>query len=375
MKDILALFSKAGILVVEYREYGGFIDLILDRPVNTQLFNKLHGELLREHNILVYQLKSTQPIIRLVPYTHRTPGITKYKWILTITAIVTIFLTGYGLAENLHSVLSSVFETPINTLRVLIDALIYTIVFLTTLLSHELGHYFTSRKTGSDVEGPILIPAPPIQLGFLGTFGAIIFTKIPPKSKKELARLGISGPLAGFIVATLFGILGHYLSPIIPVEEAEKLISTGKVTPIRFGSLIFYLLSLLPLNQNEGVSLMHPVFFASYIMYLITFLNLLPIGQLDGGHVVRSITSNRVYLLISRVTVISMLILGTAMILAEITPFYLSIGFILLLFYFTIGRTGHPGVINQYDETSCSYCILAYLLLLILTLPIPYLFP
>jgi len=107
-------------------------------------------------------------------------------------------------------------------------------------------------------------------------------------------------------------------------------------------------------------------------MYMVTFLNLLPIGQLDGGHVVRSFTEHKTYKYIS--TIIPFTLIATGFILSIFNiegTIYLSLGFVSLLLYIIIGRQGHPGVANQYDESKCLSCLLTYLILFILTMPIP----
>lgn len=366
LKDILALFSKAGISVIEYREYVNFVDLVIDRPVDENTFRTIYVELLSTHKVLALQLKSITPIIRLTPYIARTHPIQKYRTILTLTTFITVFLTGYGLAQSLYSALGEIAETP----KLILNALLYTVVFLVILVSHELGHLFISKKSHIEAEGPILIPAPPIQLGFIGTLGAVIFTKTPPSTRKDLAKLGLSGPLMGFIIATLAGVIGLYVSPVIPPDIAEKLVQAGQVEMISFGSLVFNLLLLIrPVN---GVLFIHPILFASYIMYMVTFLNLLPIGQLDGGHVVRSFTEHKTYKYIS--TIIPFTLIATGFILSIFNiegTIYLSLGFVSLLLYIIIGRQGHPGVANQYDESKCLSCLLTYLILFVLTMPIP----
>ncbi len=360
------LFSKAGIKVVELRDYGFTVDLVLQEPIESSLFSKLYRQLLLEYNVLMIQLKDVFPIVRLLPYTSRHHSLYRYRWILTILTFTTVFLTGFGLSQSLYSLTGH-----ISTIELILYSLSYTILFLTTLLSHELGHVFASRKNSIEVEGPVLIPAPPIQLGFIGTLGAVIFTKTPPPTRKSLAQLGISGPLTGFIIATLVGLLGLYLSPILPFETVEKLVETGEVQPLAFASLIFYLILGLK-NTESGVLIIHPILFIAYIMYYITFLNLLPIGQLDGGHVVRSIIGSREFKFISTLTPIVFLVVGlTLQVLYGIGFVYIGIGLLTTILYVIIGVHGHPGVANQYDESKCKWCILTYIVLLVLTIPIP----
>ncbi len=48
-----------------------------------------------------------------------------------------------------------------------------------------------------------------------------------------------------------------------------------------------------PLGEDQTV-LLNPLVFAGWVGIFITALNLLPIGQLDGGHIVHSVLARRV---------------------------------------------------------------------------------
>lgn len=360
------LFSRAGISVVEYRDYYHFVDIVLDKPVDQSLFREFHRELLNKYGVLIAQLRTHVPIIRLMEYRSKVSKLYRFRWILATLTIITVFLTGYGLFQKLYETL----RINVNTTQLLFESFLYTVVFLGILLSHELGHLLTSKKSSILADGPVLIPAPPIQLGFLGTLGAVIFVKTPPVSRRDLAKLGISGPLAGFVAATIMGAIGVYLSPVLPSEIVQSLLESGEVTSMDFASLMFIL--LIKLAHVEGSIYIHPLFFVSYVIYIITFLNLLPIGQLDGGHVVRSIVSNRVFARISLLVPFILLSTGIVAELAyEAGLIYTSLGILSLVLYLIIGRYGHPGVANQYDNSRCPWCILIYIILLILTFPIP----
>jgi len=325
--------------------------------------------LLKEHGLLVFQLKTTPPIIRVVVYEKTTPRIARYKWLLAIMTFITVFLTGLGLSESLEN-LQSIIGYNILYIDKYTTSILYTILFLLVLLSHELGHLYVNKHTGIQSEGPILIPAPPIQLGFIGTFGAVIFTKTPPCSRRDLAKLGISGPLVGFVTGTLVGLVGLFLSPVIPFEVAEELIKKGVITQIGISNLALEL--LIRLRPVHGVLIIHPLLFITYVIYMVTFLNLLPIGQLDGGHIARSIMSARKHRLLGFLVSIILLVLGfSLLILGEAGYFYLGLGLLVTFLQLVVNRNPHPGAADQYDKSQCKFCILAYLILLLLTIPVP----
>jgi len=155
----------------------------------------------------------------------------------------------------------------------------FSLTLLLILLTHELSHYFMSRRHNVSVTLPYFIPAPSL----IGTFGAIIKMKPPIYDRRALIDIGASGPIGGFIVAVIAVVVGLKLSGVVPVEEIQQVegrLSLG-------GSILFNLLTslVLDIEPEKFDVLLHPVAFAGWIGLLVTSLNLLPIGQLDGGHI------------------------------------------------------------------------------------------
>ncbi|MFQ5901761.1 MAG: site-2 protease family protein, partial [Thermodesulfobacteriota bacterium] len=151
------------------------------------------------------------------------------------------------------------------------------------LLTHEMGHFLASKKHGVDATLPYFIPAPT----FLGTFGAFIKMRSPILNKNALIDIGASGPLAGFVVSIIVTFFGLKLSTITSATMQEGM---------KLGSpIVFHIISLLSIGsipENQDI-LLHPMAFAGWIGFLVTSLNLLPIGQLDGGHVVYAIIGKK----------------------------------------------------------------------------------
>jgi membrane-associated protease RseP (regulator of RpoE activity) len=145
------------------------------------------------------------------------------------------------------------------------------------LLAHELSHYLSSRKHRVEATLPYFIPAPTL----FGTFGAFIKMKSPIATRNALMDIGASGPIAGFVLSVLASIVGLFFSQVAPAGSAAGGITLGD-------SLLFAGLSKLivgPLPANYEVVL-NPVAFAGWIGFFVTSLNLIPVGQLDGGHIV-----------------------------------------------------------------------------------------
>ncbi len=188
--------------------------------------------------------------------------------ILFILTIVTTTVSG-ALFEGANP-----FSNPAS----LVKGIPFSASLILILGTHELAHYFASRRHRVFTTYPHFIPGPPLP-PMIGTFGAVIKIKSPITTKNALVDIGASGPLAGFIVAIGVMIWGLKSTWLIP--EFTTL-------PFEIGdTLIFLILTKLVLGSvPEGYKLfIHPVIFAGWIGFFITSINLLPIGQLDGGHI------------------------------------------------------------------------------------------
>lgn len=189
----------------------------------------------------------------------------------------------------------------------------FAVAILAILGAHEMGHYIAGRIHRVNVTLPYFIPLPIISP--FGTMGAFINMKSIPKNKKQLFDIAIAGPLSGIIVAIPIIILGLSLSQIeplpsqIPVNsglqmEGNSLLYLG-LKYLVFGELlpqpqtysglnpIIYWLRYFFTGQPfpfGGLDVMiHPVAWAGWAGILVTSLNLIPIGQLDGGHILTAV--------------------------------------------------------------------------------------
>ena len=173
------------------------------------------------------------------------------------------------------------------------------IVFVLMILVHELGHYFACLYYGIDASAPYFIPFP----APIGTFGAFIRIRAPIYSRRKLFDVAIAGPLAGFAALVPALIAGVAMSKVIPGIANE-------------GDLVFGVPALIKLVESAifpGVPVadiyLHPLARAAWVGILATALNLLPIGQLDGGHILYSFIGERSRIL-SRILVLLLIPLG-----------------------------------------------------------------
>ena len=195
-------------------------------------------------------------------------------------------------------------ENPLRNPMGLLKGLPFSASLLLILGTHELGHYFASMRHRVVTTLPYFIPGPPFFL-MIGTFGAVIKIKSPIETTRALVDIGAAGPLAGFAVAIVVVFVGLHLSWIIPVPETVMNVNLGS-------SMMFSFIEFLvfgPIAEGHDVFL-HPVAFAGWIGMLVTCLNLLPIGQLDGGHILYAIFGKQ-HRTVSIMMICSLLAFGT----------------------------------------------------------------
>jgi membrane-associated protease RseP (regulator of RpoE activity) len=203
----------------------------------------------------------------------------------------------------------------------------FSIPLMLILLAHEFGHYIACQRWRVDASLPFFLPSPTL----FGTLGAFIRIRSPIYTRRSLFDIGVSGPLAGFIVLTPFLLAGVRMSRFVP--------GVGTRGSVVFGTPI--LLHLLQWLRFPGVSpsdvLLHPMAMAAWAGLLATAINLLPMGQLDGGHILYAAFGPKLHRVLSTVFVAVLVLLGFAY-----WPWWV---WAVVMFFF--GRR-HPLV---YDET------------------------
>lgn len=203
----------------------------------------------------------------------------------------------------------------------------FSVPLLLILTVHEFGHYFVAMYHKVKASLPYYIPIPPIPyFPFnIGTMGAVIRLRSRPVSNVQNFDIGVAGPLAGFVVALailFYGFLTlpppEYIYQFHPeyeqygpdyasvVYSESYLKEHGPILDITIGSnLVFWIFEHTvadPARVPNPHEIMHyPILLACYIALFVTCLNLLPIGQLDGGHVIYGLFGFRIHRMIARV--------------------------------------------------------------------------
>ena len=219
------------------------------------------------------------------------------------------------------------FEHP----QLLLLGIPFSFTLLGILLSHELGHYYACKIYGIDVSYPYFIPAPTL----FGTFGAFIRIRSPITTRKALFDVGIAGPVVGFLIAAPAMAYAVATSRVVPGVQNTAAIVFGQPPLMRFFITLFH-----P-HVNPSWLLLSPVGRAAWVGFFATALNLLPLWQLDGGHIVYSLTSKQHHR-ISIAVALGLLVLGRY----AWSGWYLWGGVLLIL---TL-RFGHPPVLDRWEE-------------------------
>lgn len=212
----------------------------------------------------------------------------------------------------------------------------YSICFLSILTAHEFGHYFTAVYNRVRTTLPYYIPLPPFPMMF-GTLGALIRIKQRISSTQQNFDIGIAGPLAGFVFAVGFLWYGfthlpppEYIFEVHPEYEqygldyANYVYQTGFLKAgtldVYLGKNLLYWLFETYVGDPARIPNVHeiihyPFLFAGFLSLIFTSINLLPIGQLDGGHVLYGLVGYRWHRRIASVIFIAFL-------------FYAGLGFV-----------------------------------------------
>jgi Zn-dependent protease len=219
-----------------------------------------------------------------------------------------------------------------------LDGLRFAGSLLLFLTVHEFGHYIAARKHRLSASLPYYIPLP--LIGF-GTLGAVIRIREVIPTSRKLFDVGAAGPLAGFVAA--LGILVYALATLpppsylldVPGHEALKsyILTHDAFPPEMLGdgegglllipgqTPLYWGLSQLFPNVPPMYEMLHyPVLFAAWLGLLFTAINLLPVGQLDGGHILYALVGPVWHRRLARGFVLLLLASGSIGFAQEIVP-------------------------------------------------------
>jgi membrane-associated protease RseP (regulator of RpoE activity) len=272
------------------------------------------------------------------------------------------------------------------------NGLPYALSIIFILGVHEFGHYFASLFHKVKVTLPYFIPFPPIA-GFLnfGTMGAVIKTKSPIPDNKVMFDIGAAGPLSGFVACVIVLIYGFTHLPgqeyILQIHPDYFSPEYGKnAVGLEFGnSLLFIFLKNIFTDSSKFIPPMSEIYHYPYLCtgwfgLFVTSMNLIPVGQLDGGHIIYSMFNEKKQEAVAGISMILLIIIGVLGIINPIFNLGINFGwsgwlFWALILYFVI-KVKHPPV-YYFEELGTGRKILGYLAILIFILsfsPTPLIF-
>lgn len=203
----------------------------------------------------------------------------------------------------------------------------FSATLMLILFAHEMGHYLFCRYYRVNATLPFFVPFPSL----FGTMGAFIRIKSPIPSRSALFDIGIAGPIAGFIFALPALAIGLRLSQ--PIRGISLLPEVELGYP-----LVFQLMNRLmdrTTSTLAGVNL-HPIAIAAWVGMFATALNLLPGGQLDGGHILHSV-SPRLHKMVSGLTILVLIPLAI----------YGWVGWLLWAVLLALSGLRHPQIADR----------------------------
>ena len=233
--------------------------------------------------VVFQEERKGQPVFTLVPTPPQDKASQGSGWwlslVLFILTLGTTTLAGLVLVDDIS----------LPTLRaqpsLLLSGLGYSLAVMAILSARELAHYLIARRHHIDVTAPFFIPVP----FFVGTVGAFVRLKAPPPHRRALFDLGFAGPIAGFVATLPIMIWGLAHSQVVAPTDESGLFNFQSLDPK--GSILLALLSKLALGnqlQMDQALSLHVVAIAGCLGLVLTAINLMPLGQLDGGHIVHA---------------------------------------------------------------------------------------
>ncbi len=314
--------------------------------------------------VIFQQGTGNKPFFAIVPNSQvqkssqqQTKPLTRPGLALALLAatLITTTLAGVEIADASASP-ESILSNPV----LLLSGLPYALSLLTILGIHELGHYLTARFYKIRATLPYFIPIP----FAIGTFGAFIQLRSPIPNRKTLFDVGIAGPLSGFIVTLPLLLWGLAHSEIVARPEKVEVLNFAAFNP-NFSVLLALLSKLMlgsALSASEAIK-MHPVAVAGCLGLVVTALNLMPVGQLDGGHMVHAMLGQRAS------AAISQLVRWLVLLLSFIQPWL----FFWAIILFFMPAVDEPALndVTELDNRRDLYGLLAIGLLLLIVLPAP----
>ena len=207
-------------------------------------------------------------------------GVDGVPWTNVVLFVLTVFSTLFAGAFFWYQV--PLAEQPWRAL----EAWPFVVAIMGVLGVHELGHYVMSRYHNVQASLPYFIPLPT----YIGSMGAVIRMKGRIPNRKALFDIGAAGPLAGLAATVVVTAIGLQLDPL---AVQQTTVEGGERVVFNEPPLLGVIAELTGTSERLEQGVVHPVVFGGWVGMLVTLLNMLPVGQLDGGHILRAVVGDR----------------------------------------------------------------------------------
>ncbi len=246
----------------------------------------------------------------------------------------------------------------------LVQGFTYSLPLLLIIALQKFSHYFVAAYYEIRTTLPYFIPFPFLLDSFsLGTLGAIVQRKTPIPHRKALFDTAIVGSLSGLLVIIPALIWGLSLSTVVPLEESSAFNIQAQDPRLSFFLSLLAKLALgSALTTEMGIQL-HPLATAGCVGLFITAINLMPIGQLDGGHIVHAVFGQKTAIAVGQVARI------LALLFALIHPYF----WIWTIIMWLIPLIDQPALndVTELDNKRDFSGLIALALLILIVLPLP----
>jgi membrane-associated protease RseP (regulator of RpoE activity) len=246
----------------------------------------------------------------------------------------------------------------------LVRGLSYSLPLLLIIAIQKFSHYFVALHYKIRTTLPYFIPFPFLLDSFsLGTLGAILQRRSPIPHRKALFDTAIIGCLSSLLVIVPVLLGGLSLSEVVPLKESSTFNIQAQDPRLSF------LLSLLAklalgsaLTPEMGIRL-HPLAMAGCVGLFITAINLMPIGQLDGGHIMHAVFGQKMAIAVGQIARI------LALLFALIHPYF----WVWTIIMWLIPLVDQPALndVTELDNKRDVLGLFALALLIVIILPLP----
>ena len=246
----------------------------------------------------------------------------------------------------------------------LVEGLTYSLPLLLIIAVQKFSHYFVAASYQIRTTLPYFIPFPFLLDSFsLGTLGAIVQRRSPIPHRKALFDTAAVSCLTGLLIIVPTLIWGLSLSQAVPLEESSAFNIQAQDPRLSFLLSLFAKLALgSELTAEMGIDL-HPLATAGCVGLFITAINLMPIGQLDGGHIIHAVFGQKTAIAVGQVTRI------LALLFALVHPYF----WIWTIILWLIPLVDQPALndVTELDNKRDFLGLLTLALLILIILPLP----